>query len=115
MTSSKDIVKSYYQDCEVLPPFIDIHISNHEDAFLVVSNQMEIMQKLFVDSFVDEKKIRYLAEQLNYIFEEMTEIDVKLSLTYHNWVFSILHYYIEKCIKVESYEIASNLKKFIEL
>jgi hypothetical protein len=113
--SSQEIAKAYEFDCNVVPPFIDIHKQDHEDAWLVISNHMEIMEKLFVDEFVDTKRIRYLAEQLNYIFEEMSNINVKLSITYHHWVFTILDYYLQKAVKEECYEIASNLQKFTQL
>ena len=115
MIKTSDLEKAYEFDCNVMPPFIDMRRKEHEDAWFVVSNHMEVMSKLFIPRFVSKKQIRFLAEQLYLIFEEMQSINANLALLYHNWVFTILDYYIEKAEGVECYEVCHNIHTFIQL
>lgn len=107
----KEVIR---KDAVMIPQFIDKTKAIDRTCYEMAVHFFECLDRLIVPIVLSKRKINYIVNDIELIFNEMSIVSGSLTLHYFSFIDEMLHYYINFCQKEELWEVAANIKSFYE-
>ncbi|NBO22675.1 hypothetical protein EBU94_04960, partial [bacterium] len=98
-----------------IPSFISGRKFTHKKCFDISQDIFDYIKILYSPKILMDMDINKVYYQVMNCINEMLDIDSSVGINYYRFIFDMSEFYMERAIENEIFEIAENLKRFIEL
>lgn len=113
-TDEKNILSEFWKDIEMIPIFIDTFDIKHNICRNKSKSIFNSICILFEPKIYCLQRIQDLHLETINIISDIMDIDAKIGVLYWQYITDIFEYYLDRCIDIESYEAAENIRRFLE-
>ncbi|NBW79609.1 MAG: hypothetical protein EBR27_11450 [Betaproteobacteria bacterium] len=110
-----ELVHNFMENTKIIPSFISGRKFTHKKCFDISQDIFDYIKILYSPKILMDMDINKVYYQVMNCINEMLDIDSSVGINYYRFIFDMSEFYMERAIENEIFEIAENLKRFIEL
>ena len=115
MEIQKELIMNFLSDANVIPDFISNRKFTHKKCYEISYYIFKELKILLSPEVLKEKDVKKIYSDVLGFINEIFDVDPSIGMEYFIMISEITEFYRIQAVNSELYEVAENLKKFIDL